>query len=293
MLVFVTGATGWIGSATTTELLAAGHTVLGLARSEESAARLRDRGAEALLGDLDDLAALRAGAKRADAVIHLANKHDFVDMAATNRTERAAVQTLLDVLAGSDRAFLVASGVAYPTGRLLTEHDAVPYAGPDAPRGGTEVLALEYAERGVRSVALRFSTTVHGEGDHGFIAVLADIARRHGVAGYVGDGANRWPAVHISDAGRLVALALEKAPAGSAVHAVAEEGVPARVIAEGLAEVVGVPTRSIAPEDAAEHFGWIGGFFGMDVPASNAITRELLDWTPTGPTLLADLKHYA
>jgi nucleoside-diphosphate-sugar epimerase len=293
MHIFVTGATGWIGSATTTELVAAGHTVVGLARSAESATRLRDRGVEPLIGDLDNLASLRAGAEKADAVIHLANKHDFNDMPATNRTERTAVQTLLDVLEGSDRAFLLASGVAIPLGRPLTERDVIPFSGPDSPRGGTEALTMEYAERGVRSVALRFAPTVHGAGDHGFVATLAEIARRHGVAGYIGDGVNRWPAVHVADAGRMVALTLEKAPAGSAVHAVAEEGVPTRDIAEGLAEAIGVPAQSIAQERAADHFGWLAGFFGLDVPTSSAITRSLLDWSPTGPTLLEDLKHYA
>ena len=227
------------------------------------------------------------------AVIHLANKHDFADQAATNRTERTAVQTLLDTLQGSDRPFLLASGLAVVLDRPLTERDPSPHVGPDSLRGGTEALAMEYADRGVRSVALRFAPTVHGTGDHGFVAVLAGIAKQKGVSGYIGDGVNTWPAVHVSDAGRLVALALEKAPASSVVHAVAEEGVPTRAIAEGLAEAIGVPARSVAPEDAAEHFGWLGGFFGMNVTASSAITRELLGWAPAGPTLLEDLPRYA
>jgi nucleoside-diphosphate-sugar epimerase len=293
MRVFVTGASGWIGSAAVPELLAAGHDVVGLARSEAAAASLTAAGAEVRRGDLDDLGALRAGAEDADAVLHLAFKHDFGDMAGSGRTERAAVEAFGDVLAGSDRPLLLASGIAgIAPGRLLTEDLASPYVTADAPRGASETYALGLAERGVRPVALRFAPTVHGTGDHGFVAELVRVARERGVAGYVGDGSNRWPAVHRSDAGRLIALALARAAAQddvAVVHAVGEEGVPARDIAEAIGRALGVPAAPVATEEAAAHFGWIGGFFALDLPASSALTRERLGWRPTGPTLLEDL----
>jgi nucleoside-diphosphate-sugar epimerase len=290
MRVFVTGASGWIGSASVDELLAAGHEVTGLARSDASAAALQAKGARVRRGDLDDLAGLRAGAEAADAVLHLANKHDFSDMAGTAAAERAAVQTIGDALAGTGRPLLLASGVAaLAQGRPATEDDPSPFHGPDSPRGGSENLALEFAERGVHPVSLRFAPTVHGAGDHGFIAVIAQVAREKGVSGYPGDGTNRWAAVHVSDAGRLVALALDKAPAGARVHAVAEEGVPVRDIAEAIGRSLGLPVASIAPDDVQDHFGWIGMFFAMDLAATSAATRELLGWEPAGPTLIEDL----
>jgi len=291
MRVFVTGASGWIGSATVDELLGAGHEVVGLARSDASAARLAARGARVLRGDLDDLDSLRAGAEGADAVVHLANKHDWSDQAESNRAERAAVQTLGDVLAGSDRALLVAAGVAgLAAGRPATERDRSPFSGPDAPRGGTENLALDYVAKGVRSVGVRFAPTVHGDGDHGFVAILVAAARAQGRSGYVGDGSTGWSAVHRSDAARMVRLGLEQAPAGSLLHAVAETGVPSRAIAEAIGRGLDLPVTSVAPEDAGEHFGFLGGFFGMDLSASSTLTQELLGWTPTGPTLLDDLE---
>jgi nucleoside-diphosphate-sugar epimerase len=290
MRVFVTGASGWIGSASVDELLAAGHEVTGLARSDASAAALQAKGAHVRRGDLDDLASIRAGAEAADAVIHLANKHDFSDMAGTAAAERAAVQTIGDALAGTGRPFLLASGVAaLAQGRPATEDDPSPFHGPDSPRAGSENLALEFADRGVHPVSLRFAPTVHGARDHGFIAVIAQVAREKGVSGYPGDGTNRWAAVHVSDAGRLVALALDKAPAGARVHAVAEEGIPVRDIAEAIGRSLGLPVASIAPDDVQAHFGWIGMFFGMDLAATSTATRELLGWEPTGPALIEDI----
>ncbi|MBO0608154.1 SDR family oxidoreductase [Myceligenerans salitolerans] len=295
MRVFVTGASGFIGRAVVAELVGAGHDVDGLARSDASAAVVRELGARALRGDLDDLDGLRAGAAAADGVIHLANKHDWTDVAASNRAERAAVHTISEALAGSGRPFVLASGVAgLATGRLATERDPNPAVGPDSPRGGAENLALEYAGRGVRVSSARFAPTVHGQGDHGFVAVTAGAFRRRGEAAYPADGANRWPAVHRSDAARLVRLGLEEAPAGARLHAVAEEGVPVRDIIEALAERLGLPTRSVPPEELAETIPFVGGFLGVDAPTSSELTRDLLGWKPEGPTLLEDIAagHY-
>ena len=291
MRVFVTGATGWIGSAAVDELLAAGHEVTGLARSDASAAALEAKGLTVRRGDLDDLDALRAGARAAEAVLHLAYKHDWSDVAASMASERGAVQAIGEALAGTGKPFLFASGVAALTpGRPATEEDPSPYHGPDSPRGGAENLAFDFVEHGVHSVALRFSPTVHGARDHGFVARIVQIARETGVSGYPAEGTNRWAAVHRSDAARLVALALAEAPAGARVHAVGEEGVPTRAIAEAIGRTLGPPVTSIAPDDVHEHFGWIGDFFALEMSATGAATRELLGWTPTGPTLVEDLE---
>jgi nucleoside-diphosphate-sugar epimerase len=291
MRVFVTGASGWIGSAVIPELLAEGHSVVGLARSDRSAAAVSAAGADVLRGSLDDVDSLRSGARDSDGVIHLAFKHDFANFAASGITERAAIEAMTDTLEGSDRPFLFASGVAMlAPGRVATERDMSPMVGPDSPRGGAEVLALSYATRGVRPVGLRFAPTVHGEGDHGFISTIVGVAREKGVSAYIADGANRWPAVNRLDAAHMIALALEKAPAGSVVHGVAEEGIATREIAEVIGRELELPVVSIAPEDAMEHFGWIGMFFGVDTPASSTITQELLGWTPTHPGLIEDLE---
>jgi nucleoside-diphosphate-sugar epimerase len=290
MHVFVTGASGWIGSAVVDELLTAGHEVTGLARSDASAAAIEAKGARVRRSDLDDLGGIRAGAEAAEAVVHLANKHDWSDPAASNAAERAAVQTIGDALAGTGRPFLLASGVAaLADGRPATENDPSPFHGPDSPRGGSENLAFEFVDRDVHAVSLRFAPTVHGVGDHGFIAAIAGIARATGVSGYPGDGTNRWSAVHRSDAARLVALALGKAPAGARLHAIAEEGVPTREIAEAIGRALDLPVAAIPADDVADHFGWIGAFFAMDLTATSTATAELLGWAPSGPTLLEDL----
>jgi nucleoside-diphosphate-sugar epimerase len=294
MRVFVTGASGWIGSHTVDDLLGAGHEVIGLARSDSSAQTLAAKGATVLRGDLDDLDALRRGAADAEGVLHLANKHDFANPAESNRAERTAVETLAGVLAGSNRPLVIASGLAaLSQGRPATESDPSPFVGPETPRGGSENRAFDFVEQGVRSVAVRYSPTVHGTGDHGFIAVIVAAARRHGVAAYIGDGTNAWSAVHVSDAARLTRLALEQAPAGSRVHAVAEPAVPTREIAEAIGRWLDLPVKAVAPEDAVAHFGFIGNFFAMNMVGDSTATRERYQWTPTGPTLIADIENGA
>ena len=291
MRVFITGASGWIGSATVDELLSAGHSVLGLARSDASAAALEERGATVLRGDLDDLDALRKGATDAEGVVHLANKHDWANPAASNAAERGAVEAIADTLVGTERPFVLASGVAgLAKGRPSTEEDPSPFHGPDAPRGGSENLALEYVGRGVRAVSARFAPTVHGVRDHGFIAYIVGVAREKGVSAYVGDGTHRWAAVHRPDAARLVRIGIEQAQAGTRLHAVAEEGVPTKVIAEAIGRGLGLPVTSVGPEDAIGHFGFIGAFFAMDLSASSERTRARFGWEPTGPTLVEDIE---
>jgi nucleoside-diphosphate-sugar epimerase len=294
MRILVTGASGWIGSASVTELLAAGHHVIGLARSDEAAAKVARLGAEVVRGTLDDLPGLRAAASKADGVVHLGYNHDFSQMAAAARTDRAAIDAFADVLQGSGGPLLVASGtLGLSPGRMGTEADT-----PDPslhPRIANAVHTQSLAERGIRALVVRFAPTVHGAGgDHGFVAVLARIAREKGVSGYVGEGRNRWPAVNRLDAARLVQLAIDKAAPGTVLHAVAEEGIATRDIAQALGNSLALPVASIAAERAKEHFGWLDAFFGADAPASSTHTRELLGWTPTHPTLLEDIAagHY-
>jgi nucleoside-diphosphate-sugar epimerase len=289
MKVFVTGASGWIGSATIAELLAAGHSVTGLARSDSAAEAVAAQGATVRRGSLADLGVLAEEAAAADGVVHLGYSHDFSKMAEAAQLDRDALATFGTALAGTGRPLAFASGVmGVAPGRVMTEQDR-PEAGAH-PRVGNAATALALAEQGVRPVSVRFAPTVHGQGDHGFTAVLAAVAREKGVAAYIGDGANHWPAVHRSDAARLVRLALEDAPAGSSVHAVAETGIPTREIAEALGRAIGVPTASIPAEQAAEHFGWIGMFFAADCLVSNDWTRSTFSWEPTGPTLVQDIE---
>ncbi|WP_329141470.1 SDR family oxidoreductase [Streptomyces sp. NBC_00670] len=291
MRVFMTGASGWIGSAVVDDLLTAGHEVVGLARSERSARSLERKGAGVLRGDLDDLGALRRGAAEADGVIHLANKHDWSDPAGSDRAERASVDTLARELAGSDRPFVVASVLSgLFRGRPVLETDVSPAVGPGSNRGGSENLALDYVHRGVRTVVGRFAPSVHGAGDWGFVKFLTDAARKQGVSGYIGDGSTTWSAVHRSDAARLLRLGLEKAPAGTRLHVCAEEAVTTRAIAEAIGRYLGVPVVRVAPEDAGAHFGFVGGFFAQTMTASSELTRAALSWTPTGPTLVEDIE---
>jgi nucleoside-diphosphate-sugar epimerase len=305
MRVLVTGASGWIGSALAGELLDAGHQVVGLARSESSASAMEAAGIEVVRGDLDDLDLLHGVARDADAVAHLAFKHDIAfsgDFQGAADADRRAVETLGDALAGTDRPFVIASGtLGLAPGSVATERDGLePFADETDPFRGarsrlaTAQLALALASRGIRSSVVRLPPTVHGDGDHGFMAALVAIARDKGVSGFIGDGSNRWPATHRLDAGHLFRLALEAAPAGTALHAVAEEGVPIREVAEVIGRHLGLPVVPVADEDAAEHFGWLAGFLGTDSPASSASTRELLGWQPTQPGLLEDLEkgHY-
>jgi nucleoside-diphosphate-sugar epimerase len=288
MRVFVTGASGWIGTATVTELINAGHQVVGLARSDDSAKAVEALGAEVHLGSLDDLDSLRLGAKASEGVVHLGYNHNFSDMTGAAATDRAAIEALGSTLIGTGHPLVIASGVlGLGDGGVATEQDK---ADPSAhPRIANAELALAFADQGVRSASVRFAPTVHGPGDHGFIATLVGIARDKGVSAFIGEGSNRWPAVHRLDAGQLVRLAIEAAPAGTSLHAVAEQGVPTRAIAEAIGAGLGVPVASVSAEEAADHFGWMGRFFGIDSQASSTWTRELLGWQPTHATLLEDL----
>jgi nucleoside-diphosphate-sugar epimerase len=289
MRIFVTGASGWIGSHVVAELLAHDHEVLGLARSDASAARLAAAGASAVRGDLDDLVSLRRGAERADGVVHLANKHDFAHPEVSNAAERAATQALGDALAGSGKPLVLASGLAFPTATPpLTEDTPSPAHGLDSARGGSENLALEFRDRGVRTVIARFAATVHGRNDHGFIAVLVEAARRSGEVLVAGDGSGRWPAVHVEDAAVAVRRGLERADAGTILHVTAED-VRTGDIAAAIGRGLGLPVTSTTPRVLGDRLGFIGSFFGVDAPASSERTRALLGWTPSGPTLLEDI----
>lgn len=293
MRVFVTGASGWIGSAVVPELLGAGHDVVGLARSDAAAAAIIAAGAEVFRGSLDDPASIRDGVALCDGVVHLGYNHDFSQMEAAAKTDHNVIEAIGSVLKGSDRPFVVAGGVlGLAPGRIANENDM-----PDPamhPRTANVALALSMAQDGVRSSCVRFAPTVHGDGDHGFIAALVAIARAKGNSSYIGDGANCWPAVHRLDAARLVRLTLEGASAGTSVHAVAEPGIATRAIAEAIGNGLGLSVISIPVDESSDHFGWMGRFFGADATASNTITRELLDWHPTHHGLLEDLQegHY-
>jgi nucleoside-diphosphate-sugar epimerase len=291
MRVFLTGATGFIGEAIVRELLMARHQVLGLARSDASAEALTRLGIEAHRGDLSDTRSLAAGARACEGVIHTAFNHDWsTTREAAAETDRRAVESLAGALEGSDKPFVVTSGTALlAPGRTGTEEDAPVSAA--IPRAASEAAVLAAAGRGVRASVVRLPPSVHGAGDHGFVPMLIDIARRKGISAFVGDGANRWPAVHRLDAARLFRLALEKAAPGTRLHGVAEEGVPMRAIAEVIGERLGVPVRSLAEDEAQAHFDWFARFVAIDNPTSSALTREALGWSPKESGLLMDMKE--
>ena len=291
MRVFVTGATGFIGSATVDQLRERGHTVLGLARNDAAAEALASKGVDIHRGDLTDLDSLVAGAAACDGVIHTAFVHDFSQFMANIETDRRAVAAMAAELEGTNKPLVIAAGTMMIAGlnKLGLETDSPP--DPNGPRVPAETIVL--TTPGVRGAIVRLAPTVHGSGDHGFVPRLVEAARRDGFAGLVGDGANRWPAVHRLDAARVFVLGLEKAAPGSHLHAVAEEGIPMRRIVETIAEGLGIPVRNLSPEEAGEHLGFLTMFVGTDNPVSSAITQSTLGWTPKEIDLLADMKaHY-
>ncbi|MDL9945439.1 SDR family oxidoreductase [Gordonia sp. ABSL11-1] len=299
MQIFITGASGHVGAAVIPELVSAGHTVVGLARSDAAAAAVAGRGAEVLRGDLDDLDVLADASRRADGVIHLAFKHDLMvtgDLASAAESDLVAVNAMLDAMTGSGKPFVGTSGTALIAmmgiaGRHGTEDDAF----EEGYRISTENAIVAAADRDIRSSVVRLPPSVHSDLDrHGFVPGLIGFARQNGFAGYLGDGANRWPAVHTRDAARLYRLAVEAAPAGTRLHAVDDDGVAFRDIAAAIGRGLGIDTAAVEPDDAAERFGYLAAFAGVDNPTSSAATRELMGWKPEEVGLIEDIDagHY-
>ncbi len=292
MRIFVTGASGWIGSAVVPELISAGHQVLGLARSDAAAAAVAGLGADVLRGDLDDTGALRDGALGSDGVIHLAFIPGRDRFEAAAQTDAKAIATFAASLAGSGKPLLISGATLVTTGRPATERDELIAAGPIAARIANMRAALAAEDRGVRSCLVMLPRSVHGRGDrHGFVPQLIAMARAKGVSGYIGDGASRWPAVHVKDAAALYRLAVERAPAGAVLNAVGDEGVPVRDIAEAIGRQLNLPARSVPAEEFA---GMLVPLLSTDMPASSTITQELMSWKPTRPGLIEDIEqgHY-
>lgn len=293
---FVTGASGWIGRHVLPELVANGHTVLGLARNDDSAARVEAAGGDVLRGDLDDLDSLRAGAEQTDGVIHLAYKHDFSQMAQAAASDRAAIDTYANVLENTNKPLVIAAGtlgVTHAGGGPATEEDPAPeIPGFDRPLNAIATLAL--ADRGIRSSVVRLPPSVHGTGDKGFVPYIINCAREHGRSAYVGDGANRWPSAHVTDAAKVFRLAADEAQPGSVLHAVHDTGVPIKDIASVIGRHLDLPVESIPADHAADHFAWMARFIAFDNPVSAELTSNTYNWTPTGLTLLDDLEagHY-
>lgn len=279
-----------MGTAVVQELIRAGHQVTGLARSESASASLTEAGAEVLRGDLEDLNSLRSGAENADGVIHCGFIHDFSRFEEVCKVDRFAIEAMGAVLINTNKPLIITSGTALVSpGQIATEELSPPFAPGGFPRASEEAGRL-LAERGVRVITVRLSPSVHGDGDHGFVPSLIGLAREKGASAYIGEGLNRWTAVHRLDAGILYRLALEKGAIGSKFHGVAEEGIPFRDIAEAIGKGLNVPVVSKSPEEAAEHFGWFAAFAGLDCPASSKLTRERLSWVPTHCSLVQDLE---
>ncbi len=291
MRVFVTGASGFVGSAIVKELLAAGHQVLGLVRSDKGAGQLAATGAEVLRGDVNDTGIIRHGAAACEAVIHTAFNHDFSQFKANCEADRKVIETFGEALTGTDKPLVITSGVGLLNyGRLVSEADTVPGGSDVIPRAASEEAARAASAKGVNVYIVRLPPSVHGAGDHGFVPIVIGMAREKGKSAYVGEGNNQWPAVHRSDAAALYRLIMEKQPSLRTFHAVAETGVPFREIAQAIGKELNLHVVSVSNDEAAEHFGWFAHFAAINCPSSNEQTRQALGWEPHGPGLIEDMQ---